>query len=88
MNIEAGILVRIIACNNARMKHMIGHVGHVIRPDLYRENHWYIEGADKNIFNNRCAWHASHLQPLSDHRKGSWSDLNEIWMPEEMTECH
>jgi len=48
MQIEAGILVKIIGCENSRMEHMIGHIGHVIRPELHRENHWHIKGAEKN----------------------------------------
>jgi len=88
MNIETGILVKVIACDNPRMEHMIGYIGHVKRPDYNHANHWIISGADKNIFGKICCWHTSHLQPLSDHRKTTWEEFDTIgWNPSRVAEC-
>lgn len=90
MEIDTGVLVEIIGCNNRRMQHHIGHVGHVLRPELYRDDHWHVEGAGKNILGANCCWHKSHLKPISDHRKCTWQDLNDSgidWNPMRQTEC-
>lgn len=85
MNIEIGMLVRIVTTNNDRMKHMIGHIGQILsRNDVYTD-HWHIEGAEKNIEGNPCCWFEGHLVPVHGQGVSTWRDVEKYtkWNPTE-----
>jgi len=64
--IEVGMLVRIV--DNANMIHgrqYIGHIGKVIQQvKVFPEQHWYVDGAERDRGGARLAFHHENLQPI------------------------
>lgn len=87
--IEAGMLVKIVSCENPRQAHHVGHVGRVIGPCSVWPDGWDIEGAERTDTGKLCSFHSDHLEPIDPpEEEATWEAVEKLtgWNPSRQKE--